>query len=188
MHPYVWIPLLAAVGSALTAGMIYARDPTSRPNRLVAALGACTAFWAVCEVAWNTSDDPARVLFLVRLSALGWIWLGPLSLHTFVAAAEDRLPWAERLILPVYVAAALLLGVVWFTDGTHVAAVRTSWGWGYRTGPAFPAYFVLTLAGFSLGIVAGWRWLRSWAMRCFRSSPASALLRRRLSPASPTRK
>ena len=76
----VGVPLLAFICAVLIAIGIIARDPGQRANRLVALLLACSAHWSLCEVLWNLAEDPEVVIWLVRLSALGWLWLAPLSL------------------------------------------------------------------------------------------------------------
>ena len=176
MHPYLWIPLAACVASSLTAGMIFARDPGSRANRQLALLGCCTAFWAMCEVVWNASDDPEQVLGLVRLSTLAWVWLGPLCLHLFVAAAEERVSWAERALPIGYGLAGTVLVLAWTTDWLHRSVVRTSWGWAYEFGPLFPAYYALTLAGFGLGFWSAVRVYGRYASPAERSQGRVVLL------------
>jgi len=168
MHPYVWIPLVACVGSALTAGLILSRDSASPANRRLALLSACTAFWAMCEVAWNNTDDRASAQALVRLSALGWIWLGPVCMDVFVTAAESHRGWTRPAIRIGYGLSAVFLVLVWTTDWIHRDVVHTSWGWGYTFGPLFPAYYALTAGGVALGYVAAvraWRRLASPAER-----------------------
>jgi PAS domain S-box-containing protein len=166
MHPYTWIPLLAVVGSALTAGVIWSRDPQAPTNRALARLAACTCFWAMCEVIWNNARDPELALVFIKLSAFGWIWVGPLCAQAFLAITEERLPWAEHVTRFLYVAAGVLLVASLATGTMHAHVVRTSWGWGYEFGPLFPFYYALTLGGFSLGF---WAAVRNWRRQ---ASPA----------------
>ncbi len=166
MPPYLLIPLLGCAGSAFAAGVILARDSANRANRQVALLSICNAFWALCEVMWNVADDPARVSQLVRLSALGWIWIGPMSMHIFLAASEETVPRMRRLLPFTYAASALLLVLCWTTNLLIAGVVRTSWGWGYEVGPGFAVYYFFTIAGLLAGL--------GFAMRAFRrfASPA----------------
>jgi signal transduction histidine kinase len=175
MHPYVWIPLLACAASAFTAGMILARDPAARVNRQLALLGVCTAFWALCEVLWNTSRDPEVALRFVKLSALGWIWVGPIVLSGCLAAAEEPAPWAKRLLRVGYATGAALIVLEWTTDWLHPRVVPTSWGWGYEFGPLFPIYYLLSMGGVGLGIRAGVRAYRRYASPAERSQGVLAL-------------
>jgi len=169
MHPYLWLPLLACGLSALAAGMMFSRDPAAAANRRLALLSLCNAFWAMCEVLWNTSVDPARALAYVKLSSLGWIWIGPLAFQGFLAASEERMPRMERLVPAGYAVALGLLVAEWTTDWLHPGVVRTSWGWGYEFGPAFAVFYLLTLGGVSLGLFAGVRAYRRYASPAERS-------------------
>jgi PAS domain S-box-containing protein len=166
MHPFTWIPLVACAGAALTAGVIWSRDPSAPTNRALARLSACTCFWAMCEVAWNAALDPQVALAFIRLSAFGWIWIGPLCASAFLAIAEERLPWAESVTRLLYTAAGVLLVATLLTGSMHAEVVRTAWGWGYEFGPLFPAYYLLTISGFSLGL---WAAVRNWRRQ---ASPA----------------
>jgi PAS domain S-box-containing protein len=166
MHPYTWIPLLACAGSAVTAGAIWARDPAAASNRALAQLAACTCFWAMCEVAWNVATDPEVALTFIKLSAFGWVWIGPLCAKAFLAMTDEPMPRAERLARHGCAAAAVLLVVSLLTGSMHAHVVRTSWGWGYEFGPLFPAYYALTLGGFGVGF---WIAARTWRRQ---ASPA----------------
>ncbi|MBW2314495.1 MAG: hypothetical protein JRH10_09920, partial [Deltaproteobacteria bacterium] len=73
MHPYLIVPMLACVGCAASAGMLFARMAAYGTSRAAAQILVGGAFWAFCEIAWNVSDDPDTVLNLVRASAVGWI-------------------------------------------------------------------------------------------------------------------
>ena len=84
----VAISLVSSLASAMLAGAILARDARHPANRLAALLVGGMSFWAGCEVLWNASSDPAQVMFLVRLSALG------------DCTAERREPRAESPLQP----------------------------------------------------------------------------------------
>ncbi|MEN8181532.1 MAG: ATP-binding protein [Myxococcota bacterium] len=159
MNPYVWLLLLACTGSAITAGLILARDPASRSNRTAAFLSVCTAFWAMCEVAWNTSSDPRVVLTLVKLSAFGWIWIGPTALRVFLAASEDRSRRGARLVATGYALTGGLLILEWTTPWLHSGVVRTSWGWAYEFGPLYLPFYAITMASVGYGLFIGIRYV-----------------------------
>ena len=154
MNAYVWVLLVACAGSALAAGTILARDAASPANRRAALLSLCASYWAACEIAWNTASDPAAVLLLVKLSAPGWIFVGPMAMDVLLAATEDVSPRDRRALRVLYTAASAMLFLEWTTPWIHPAVVRTSWGWAYEFGPLFPAFYSITLTGITWGI---WR-------------------------------
>jgi len=53
----------------------------------------------------------------------------------------------------LYAIAALFLLVDWTTPWMHPSVERTSWGWAYSLGPAYPAYigFTMSTVAFALG-------------------------------------
>jgi signal transduction histidine kinase len=159
MNPYVWLLLLGCAGSALTAGLILARDARSPSNRSAAFLSLCNAYWASCEVAWNTASDPEAVLRLVKLSAFGWIWIGPTALRVFLAASEDRSPRARRLVRWGYAATSVLLVLEWTTGWLHTGVVRRSWGWAYEFGPLYLPFYVITIGSVGYGLLTGVRYV-----------------------------
>jgi hypothetical protein len=114
------------------------RDPGPRrahsANRLAALLIGGVSFWAGCEVLWNSSGDPASVLRLVRLSALGWAALGPLSLHLFLEITSDPAPRVRR-VLPVLYVASAFFAVSSQVGLIHPGVDRQSWGWSYDLAP-----------------------------------------------------
>jgi signal transduction histidine kinase len=155
VNAYVWLLLLACVGSALTAGMLLARDSASRSNRSAAFLSLCNAWWAMCEVAWNTSTDPEVVMTLLRLSAFGWIWIGPTALRVILAATEDRSELGRLAVRAGYATTGVLLVLEWTTTWLHLGVVRTSWGWAYEFGPLYLPFYVITIASVGYGLWKG---------------------------------
>ena len=61
MHPYLLVPMLACVGCAASAGMLLARTAAYGTSRAAAQVLVGGAFWALCEIAWNVSDDPGGI-------------------------------------------------------------------------------------------------------------------------------
>jgi signal transduction histidine kinase len=155
VNAYVWLLLLACVGSALTAGMLLARDSASRSNRSAAFLSLCNAWWAMCEVAWNTSTDPEVVMTLLRLSAFGWIWIGPTALRVILAATEDRSELGRLAVRAGYATTGVLLVLEWTTTWLHLGVVRTSWGWAYEFGPLYLPFYAITIASVGYGLWKG---------------------------------
>ena len=91
MHAYVLLVATAALVSALCAGGIFARDPRGLASRRGAALMLVSAYWAICEVAWNLAADADTSLAWVRASAPGWLFIGPVVLQLFLEAEGGRL-------------------------------------------------------------------------------------------------
>jgi len=162
MDAYLVLLLLSCVASAAIGTAILAADSQQRANRLSAAIVYGGSFWAFCEVLWHSSDDPAVVLRLVKLSALGWVAIGPLALHLMLELVGQRAPRMRRLLWPLYASAALFLAVDWATDWVHTGVVHTSWGWAYELGPCYPAYYGFTVSAIVAGLVLAARAYRSW--------------------------
>ena len=157
MSLYVAIPLLACLLCAGLAVVIWLRDPAEAGNRIAALLLVCTAFWAGCEVLWNAQTRPDAVLPLVRASALGWVWLGPLTLQLFLRITRHPAPRLRRGMPLLYAICAGFLALTWLTPWMHTGAVRTDWGWGYQMGPAYPFFYVFSVGCITVALVGGWR-------------------------------
>lgn len=159
MNLYLLLPLTACVASAmLTIGML-GRDGTHRANRVAAALTLGATLWSFCEVLWTTASDDGRALALVRLSAVGWVGMGPLGLHLFLELT-GRSARRTRPLLALYGVSAAFLVIALGTDWMHVAVMRTPWGWGYEFGPAYPFFWVFTTTCMVSGLVIANRHLR----------------------------
>ena len=102
MSAFLLVPLLSCVVCAVLATAILARDPSRLANRLGAGLVGGAALWSFCEVLWNAQSDPVVALALVKASALGWAWIGPVTLHLFLEITGDPAPrvrrWLPRLL------------------------------------------------------------------------------------------
>jgi hypothetical protein len=70
-------PLVSCVALAGMAAAILARDSGTRTNRLAAGMCLAGAYWGACELLWTATSDPEVAFMLVRLSAPGWMLLGP---------------------------------------------------------------------------------------------------------------
>jgi signal transduction histidine kinase len=108
-------------------------------------------------VLWNTRSDPAHVLWLVRASALGWAWIGPLTLHLFLALTGARVPGVRRALPALYAIGAAFLVLDWTTPWIHPGVERTRWGWAYALGPAYPAFFAFTMTSVALALAIALR-------------------------------
>jgi len=157
------IPLFAATASTVLAVAILALDPRNRLNRRASLLVAGAAWWALCEVLWNTASDPQVALRLVRLSCLGWVALGPLGLDVLLAAA-GRPAHRERRALPwLYGLAGLYALVILATDRIHTGVVRTEWGWGYELGAPYLLFYPFVTGCLLVGLRGALKTLRSSA-------------------------
>jgi len=157
MPLYLLIPLFACVASAVLATAIFVRDPAHRANRLATLMVAGTSFWALCEVLWNSRSDPETARIFLRLSAVGWVFIGPLTLDVMREIAGDRTPRAQKALPFLYGTAAGFLAAAWFTPWMHSGVVPTRWGWGYEIGWLHPVYLAFTVACILAGIASGWR-------------------------------
>jgi signal transduction histidine kinase len=160
LNAYLLLPLVACVTSAMLAVGMLARDRRHRANRLGAALMVGVGIWSACEVLWNAARDPETVLRLVRLSSVGWVAIGPAALQLFVELTGARTSRVRRLLPFLYAASAGFLAVALATPWMHEAVVKTSWGWGYRFGPAYPLFYAFTVACLTAALAIGFRDIR----------------------------
>ncbi len=162
---YQLILLVSCIACAMSATSILVRDPDEAMNRYAAAIVFGGAFWAFCEVLWNRAEDAETALFYVKLSALGWIFIGPLGMQLLLEMAGRPKEPIRQLLRVLYVAAFALLAVDWFTPLIHERVVRTEWGWSYELGPTYLLFYVITTASLVGGIsVVGFE-LPKWTSR-----------------------
>ena len=160
VNPYLLLPLIACITSAMLTTVILVRGDGQRASRVGAALTTGAAIWSFFEVLWNSADDPGLVLLLVRISSLGWIAIGPIALHLFfeLTGQPQRRIW--RVLPLLYVASGLFFAISVATPWMHAAVVRTGWGWGYRFGPAYPFFYLFTVSCLASALVLGFREIR----------------------------
>ena len=161
MHVYLLLPLFACISSAMLTVAIIARGEGQRANRIGAVLTTGAALWAFFEVVWNTANDPGIVLQLVRLSSLGWVAIGPIALHLFFELTGQSQRRLRRVMPTLYATSLLFFAIDLATPWMHEAVVRTSWGWGYRFGPAYLPFYLFTVSCLSAALVLGFREIRS---------------------------
>jgi two-component system NtrC family sensor kinase len=133
------------------------RAPGNRRVLPFVSLAGLGAFWGLCEVLWSLAPNPDAALHLQRLSALGWVGLGPLALHVVHQAIEQPDRRISRIIGGLYVLAGLFLALAWTTPWMVERAVPTSWGYGVVPGAIFPLYYLMTIAAAATAL---YRWLR----------------------------
>jgi PAS domain S-box-containing protein len=157
MHPYLLLPLLAAVLGAGFGAVILGLGPRQRPNQTAAALLFGASFWGGCEVLWNTAADAETALQLHRVSALGWVFLGPNAVTLVCSLTEVSLPRIQRALPALYLLDAGFLLAAWTSDAMLAGMVRTPFGWGLVPGPLFGAWFALTTFAVAVGLT---QWVR----------------------------
>jgi PAS domain S-box-containing protein len=145
MHPFILMLVLSCIAAGVLGSAILARDPGQRANRLIATVLGCSAYWSLCEILWNLSDDPNAVLWMIRLSSFGWIPLGPLALDLFVEITGNTRSRYRKVVPLAYSTAAGAIALYIGTPWCITAPIRVSWGWSYTMGPLFPLAFVPTV-------------------------------------------
>jgi PAS domain S-box-containing protein len=140
MHPYPLALGAASVISAACAGTLLGRSPWRRDSQMAGLLLLGSAWWAMCQVAWNLASDADSALWLMRLASPGWLFAGPLALHVYAGASRGTAREVAPLLPAAYATSAAFLVLTWSTDLILRDVVRTSWGWSYRFGPGFLAY------------------------------------------------
>jgi PAS domain S-box-containing protein len=161
MTLYLLIPLSACIASAVLATAILARDTSHRANRLAALMLSGVSFWALCELLWNSRSDPETARIFLRLSALGWVFIGPLALGVLREITGKRTLRTQKVVPYLYGTAAGFLVASWFTPWMHSGVVPTRWGWGYEIGWLHPVYLAFTVVCILVGLADGWRAYRT---------------------------
>lgn len=162
MHPFHVVLMISCVASAIFGTAVLARDARETSNRLASAIIFGGAWWAFCELLWTQTADPETALVLVKLSAFGWVCIGPLGLQLMMELVGDTNPRRRLLLRGLYVMSAAYLLADWLTSLVHTGMVATSWGWSYRLGPLYPAFYVITVAALVAGLHLAWRAYDSW--------------------------
>ena len=61
---------MGAIVSALFAGEMLVRHTTSgRESSVAGLILGCGSFGSVCQILWNTADDPQVAIYYIRLSS-----------------------------------------------------------------------------------------------------------------------
>jgi signal transduction histidine kinase len=161
MNPWFVVPLLSGLACLVFGLLVWLREPDSTSNRCMAAILLGASWWGVCEALWTLAPDARSALFFVRLSALGWIAVGPLCMHLFLAQMRRTAPALRAAIPAAYAAAALAFGIEWLSPWMHARVAPVAWGWAYTPGPAYTAWYAFTVGASSIGVLAALRALRS---------------------------
>jgi len=161
MTLFLLVPLSACIASAVLATAIFARDTSHPANRLAALMLYGVSFWALCEVLWNSQSDPESARIFLRLSALGWAFLGPLALGVLREITGKSTPRTRKGVPYLYGTAAGFFVASLFTPWMHSGVVPTRWGWGYELGWLHPVYLAFTVACIFVGLADAWRALHT---------------------------
>jgi len=153
-------PIFACITCCVLAVAILGRGARQPVDRLAAAMMLACAFWALCEILWSTASDPEIVLRLVRLAALGWVPIGAIALHLFLEMTGNPVLQKRGVLFALHGTTAILVSIALFTPWVDVAAVKTSWGWGYEVGPAFHVAYAYVSLTFFGGVAIGIRGFR----------------------------
>jgi len=139
------VSVACALVSVALASALVARDPGLRVNRILGLVPVCTAWWGIAQAAWILEGDAATAAQWVRLSGLGWMPLGALTLHIFTEIAGAPARGLRRGVPVAYVLTACGVAVYVATPWGLASVFPTAWGWGYRFGPAFPLIYAGTV-------------------------------------------
>lgn len=173
---YEILLLVACIGCAMSATSIFVRDPDEAMNRYASLIVLGGAWWAFCEIQWNRADDPDVAMTWVKLSALGWVTVGPLGLQLLLEMAGRQTRKVRWLLQLLYGSAVMFLVVDWTTSWIHVGMVKTSWGWSYELGPAYLSFYVFAIVSLIGGLsVVGFD-MRSWASQGERAQGRGLML------------
>jgi PAS domain S-box-containing protein len=177
---YLAIPLFSAVALACLGGACLFMAPELRANRTSGAMLLVGAWWAGCEVLWDTASDASTALFFHRLAAPGFIFIAPLAIRLVLEVVETPPRALARLVPSAFALGVVCWGLAWLSPWMIAGMVRTRWGWGLVPGPAFAVWGALTSAGIALALVWWMRASRASTTQVSREQAARAL--RRLAP------
>ncbi len=158
---FVLLPILSCVAYCVLATVMLLRDSRHPAHRTGALLCGAGAHWALCEALWNSAHDAQAALFLVRLSSLGWVTIGPIALHLFLLVTGHSALERRWLMPSLYGLAGVFVLLNLTTSWMTPSVVQASWGWGYTIGPLHPAAYLLTAGALCTGGVVAIRELRS---------------------------
>jgi len=166
LNLYFVFPLASALACLVIGVLILARGPAATENRCAAALLLGGAWWGLCEAIWTLAPDAANALVWVRASALGWIAVGPISMHLFLAQERRVFRGLSRVLPFAYAFAGLCLAIAWseawLPGGPYLtrAMEPVPWGWAYRPGTLYPLWYAFTVVAASAGVFAALSELR----------------------------
>ena len=162
MNVYLLLPLVSCVASCMLVVAVLSRESTRLASKLSASVAACGAWWALCEVLWNSAHDGEVAHWLIRLSAFGWLFIGPIVFHLFIELTNHPLRHRRWLKPALYLPPALLAFADLTTPWLHPAVVRTAWGWGFEVGPLFPVALAVATGNVTGGLAIAFENIRNF--------------------------
>jgi two-component system NtrC family sensor kinase len=173
VNPYFLLPLVSALVCVVCGVALLLRGPEATPNRCAAALMVGGGYWGICEALWTLAPDPVAAERVLRLSAPGWIAVGPTCMHLFLSQERGSWRGLRRLLPLAYGVAGAFLALVWIEPWLAarwftVEMAPVPWGYAYRAGVLYPYWYAFTVATSSTGIFAVF-----WDMR-IDGSPAES--------------
>ena len=156
MQGYVVVPILACTLSAATALAVWTRDPSNRRVWPIVGVSACAALWAFCEIAWHVAPTAETALTWMRISAIGWVPIGPIAFHALMLARDRDTPAVRSWIWALYAGSTALLAAAFTSPAVMTEALRTWWGWTPVPGPAMALQYVVTGGSVAAGLILGW--------------------------------
>jgi len=105
----------------------------------------------------------------VKLSALGWVGLGPLTARFIISVTRVDAPRLQRSLRVYYAFAGIFLVLAWLTPWVHTGVVRRGWGYGYTFGPLYPLFFLVTVGSLLSGVSVAARAYRETTLESVRS-------------------
>jgi len=163
LNPWFVLPLTSGLACFAIAVLMLAREPRAGTSRYAALLLLGAAWWGVFEALWTLAPDAETALLLLRLSAPGWIFIGPICLELFLADAPDGPGRLRTMRMIAWGAATIALVIEWTTNWIHIGMEPVPWGWAYRFGPLYAPWYAFTVLTSTAGIFAALRRLRSAA-------------------------
>jgi signal transduction histidine kinase len=156
MRVALLIPLIAVVIGAMLAAAVLVRDPGQRANRLLAAILVAASWWSLCEVVSGFQADADAAVRVIRLSALGWLWFGPLAIELVVELAGTNLHARVRRWIQASWGLSGVCAVLYAATPWGLAeGIPTGWGgYSFRFGPLFPVPYALTVGQVGLALVS----------------------------------
>ncbi len=151
MHPYIPLVAAATLISAACGGAVFLHHRNHRGSQLAGLVLFGCGFWSLCQLLACLSPDPARAELWFRVSAFGWLYIGPLSLHVFMEATGDERRPIRVARNALYAIGSTLLVATLFSDLILAGAIPVEWGYLFVTGPLYPLSHLNATAGVALG-------------------------------------
>lgn len=143
---YYVLEVTTLLASLALACVLFARDPGQRINRRMAMVPLLVSFWSLGELAWNLQPDAERAEFWIRVTALGWMLLGPAALHIYAELVGRRHAMARRLVPYAYALSTLVYAVHLQYGFGHMDVRPLPWGYGFSLEPSFALLYATMAA------------------------------------------